>query len=330
MEQAIALDTPLPFKDRKTGLVVFGILEILAGALCVLLVPLLFLGQAMNSRVTGTEPNYRLALPGVMVYAMMAVVFLMLGIGSIRARRWARACCLILGWSWLLIGCIAVVVYAFLLPRILSQMPPGAPNLPGGARLLIMLFAMAFMVFFFVLIPLALVLFYQNQNVLATCEARDPVARWTDRCPLPVLALSLWLGSGALSMFLMPVAYHGVVPLFGTLVSGPVGLVFYLCMAGLFFYLARATYQLNPLAWWIVLGVMLLFGISNLLTFGRIDLSEMYRLMGYPEAQIRQMQQLNLLGNNFMLLSSALGCLPLIGYLIYIRRYFRPPYAASA
>lgn len=227
-------------------------------------------------------------------------------------------------------GSIAVVVYAFLLPKILSAGAPGAPNLPASARLVIILVAIAFMVVIFVFVPLALVLFYQNPNVRATCEARDPVPRWTDRCPLPVLALSMWLASGGVFMLLMPVAYRSVAPFFGTLISGIPGALFYLVVAGLFLYLARAAYRLNPRAWWLVLVIVVLFAASNLLTFSRVDLMEMYRLMGYPEGQIRQMQQFNVFqNNNFMLFCSGLGFVPLFGYLIYVRRFFRPPYATA-
>ncbi len=36
------------FKDRKTGLVIFGILQILLGALCALMVPLMILGIVIS------------------------------------------------------------------------------------------------------------------------------------------------------------------------------------------------------------------------------------------------------------------------------------------
>lgn len=81
MEPANLLATSPPFKDRKTGLLVFGILEIIAGAFCALLVPLLFFGQAMNSRMTGSALQFRLVLPAVAVYAMLAAVFVILASG---------------------------------------------------------------------------------------------------------------------------------------------------------------------------------------------------------------------------------------------------------
>ena len=47
---------------------------------------------------------------------------------------------------------------------------------------------------FMLLLPAAFLVFYQRASVRATCQRRDPQARWTDRCPLPVLAVSLTAG----------------------------------------------------------------------------------------------------------------------------------------
>src|SRR5438034_406184 len=108
------------FKDRKTGLVIFGILTALIGLLCALFVPLMFFG----------------------------------------------------------------VIY--------------------------------------VILPGAWVLFYRSRHVKATCESYDPMVRWTDHCPLPVLAVSLWLTFSALMMLVMAVVYKGILPMFGSFVAGPV------------------------------------------------------------------------------------------------------------
>jgi hypothetical protein len=174
-----------------------------------------------------------------------------------------------------------------------------------------------------VMIPLAVVLFYRSPNVHATCEARDPSIRWTDKCPLPVLGLSLWLAAGGVFMLIMPFAYSGAAPFFGVLLSGVAGSMFYLCMAICFGFLARGVYRQEPVAWWLLLGVIVLAGVSNLLTFARIDPREMYRLMGYSQAQLQQLQGLNVLNSDLMACFSAIGILPMVAYLLYVRRFFR-------
>ncbi len=62
---------------------------------------------------------------------------------------------------------------------------------------------------FFVLVPAVWMFFYQSRHVKATCEARDPVTRWTDACPLPVLGFCLWTWLAVPMMLVMALTGHG-------------------------------------------------------------------------------------------------------------------------
>jgi hypothetical protein len=79
-----ALPAPTEFKDRSTGLILFGILGILLGCLCALLVPMMVLEQIMSAKTMGGAPNLRMTTPGMMMYALLAVTFIWLGIRSTR------------------------------------------------------------------------------------------------------------------------------------------------------------------------------------------------------------------------------------------------------
>ncbi len=190
------------FKDRKAGLVIFGILTVMMGVVCALFVPLAIFAQTVSAKPAGTPPNYHVIVPAIVTYGGLAAILIWLGIGSIKTRRWARALLLIFSWSWLIVGVLSFVVVAFMAPQFLQAIEaaqrPGQPELSPAAKSIILLIpALMLLVIFFVL-PLIWVLFYQGKHVRATCEARDSVVRWTDRCPLPVLAISLWLAFGAL------------------------------------------------------------------------------------------------------------------------------------
>ena len=141
------------FKDRRTGLIIAGILQILMGALCALVIPLMIFGQVMSARMNGGEAQYRMIAPVVAVYAIMAAVFIVLGIGSIRCRRWARAFSLILGWSWLVMGILGVLMYSVMLPRLFRSGAPGFQGLPESAKAVMVVVALTFMGLFFVLVP---------------------------------------------------------------------------------------------------------------------------------------------------------------------------------
>ena len=175
----------------------------------------------------------------------------------------------------------------------------------------------------FLVIPGALVCFYQSRHVKATCEARDPVRRWTDACPLPVLAAALWLGLGALCMLPMPLAYKSVLPFFGTLLTGLPAMLFYVVWAAGSLWLAWAFYRVMPAAWWVVVVAFLLFSVSNIMTFTRIDIMEMYRLMGYPQKELEEMQKFNFLSGKGMAVWTACCMVPWLGYLFWIKKFFR-------
>jgi MFS family permease len=313
------------FKDRHGGLIGFGILVIIVGCICALFVPFMFFGLTMSSKATGRAADFRTVMPVVVMYDALAVMFIWLGIGSIMTRRWARALLLILAWVWLLTGVIMIGVMAIVLPMAFAHSPPGGQSLPEGTRIVMVIFMLGFMSVAFLILPGLLVLFYRSRHVKATCEARDPVVRWTDACPLPVLALSLMLGFGVLSMLPIMLLYHGVIPFFGRFVSGVPGTTLLLVMLTLWCYCAWATYKLKLAGWWITFigfGVLM---VSVLITFARADLMDMYRLMGYPQQQIELMQQYNFLTGRNMVWMMLICMAPYLGLLLWVKRYFRRP-----
>lgn len=323
-------DAPPPppvidFKDRRRGLMVFGILEILLGVLCLLMVGLMVLGQAMASRAGGGAAfNAQMMVPAMVVYVTLAAGFVWLGIGSIRYRRWARALVLILAWFWLCVGVITIPLLGVVMPRILAGSAPNGQGLPPGMLVTVMVFQLVFMTLFFVVLPGVLVFFYQSRHVKATCEARDPVRRWTDACPLPALAVacSLWLGS--IMMLAIPFAYRGTMPCFGTIVTGLPGTLLALALAALFFWLGGMWYRLKAAGWWWLLATLVVLSISNFITFSRVDLIDLYQKMGYPEAQLEMIRRQGWLSSGFMLWNSLVWLVPMLGYLVWVRRFFRP------
>jgi hypothetical protein len=49
----------------------------------------------------------------------------------------------------------------------------------------------------------------------------------------------------------------------------------------------------------------------------------MYQLMGYPQAQIDQIQKMGLFTGNHMTWLMSLTMLPFLGYLVFIKKYLR-------
>jgi len=316
--------SPYGYADRKTGLIVFGILIILMGLVCALFVPLMILGQSMAPQ--GSTGMTHTILPAAVMYLGIAVVFIWLGIGSIMARRWARALLLVLSGSWLVMGVVSMGMMIFLLPKIaagINAAPHSAGHAPppemGAIFTTIMMIIMGVI---YIVIPGVLFLFYRSRHVKATCDALDPVERWTDGTPLPVLAMCLWLPFTSAVLVMMALAYHGVLPFFGSFLSGPMGAVVYLVMAVILAYATREMYHLRWIGWWLVTVSICLFAISSFLTYSRHNIYEVYVLMGYSEQELAQLRQFNFFQGKTMAWMTLVSMTPFVGYLLFLRRYF--------
>lgn len=319
--------SPIPYKDRSAGLIIFGILTILLGCLAGLFIPLMLFGQVAAAQAPGGPHVQSSILPAIFIFAILSIALVWLGIGSIMARRWARALLLIISWGWLIMGLLDSLFMAFLLPKMFANITasatPGHPALPPAAATA---FAVVMCLIFgviFVLLPAIWTFFYNSRHVKATCEARDPVTRWTDACPLPVLGLCLWLMVTVPMMLVTPLMVRGVMPFFGVFLTGLPGMILCLCIAAIWAYAAWSLYHLDRRGWWVILIAMCVMTASSLLTFARHDIIEMYHLMGYPAAQIEQIRKSGLMVGNLMEWMTLFFMVPFLGYLLYIKRYLR-------
>jgi len=318
------------YKDRSTGLMVFGLLTLLLGVLVGLFIPLVLFGQAAAAKASHAPINYAVILPAVSIYGPLSVVLIWLGIGSMLARRWARALLLIGSWIWLVMGIMMLIFMAIFLPKVLGQIPAPSttgtnspPALPPGAMLGAMIVVVLFTGFIWIILPAVWVFFYKSPHVKATCEARQSLPSWTDACPLPVLGFCLWLAFCVPMMLLMPLMGKGVIPFFGQFLTGATGSVFYFLIAAAWATGAWRMYRLDARGWWLTLITLGLFFASAMLTYAQHDMVEAYRLMHYPEAQIEQLQKLGLFtGKNLCWVTGA-SMVPFFGYLLFIKKYFR-------
>ena len=313
-----------PFRDRRTGLIVFGVMEIMLGGFCLLLLPMTVFGQVLVAKQHGGEFDFGLVAPSLLTFLILAAGLIWLGIGSIQARRWARALLLCFGWMGLCAGLVALAVVIPTLGSMDAMMRQQGRELPAGALLFAKIVAVISIIVIYILIPGALVLFYRSANVKLTCEHRDAVPRWTDHCPLPVLAMCILQAFGAGYMVLMP-RFGGTIPLAGFLVTGWPARVAWVGFAVLSAYGARGFYRLDPRAWLIYSVAIGLFGISSLATFVRIDLLDYYRAVGLPEWQIKQLATSPLVQGHFIIWLSFLSLAIFGGYLLFLRRYFVAP-----
>ncbi len=312
-----------PFRDRSGGLMGFGILLIVLGGFCALFVPLMLLTllAPLPPELTDDGRGRGSLLTPILMYAGLAVALIWLGIGSLKAQRWARTLIMILSCGTLFGG-----IWTTLLMLYFANVGfPGVDNasVPLGARTSALAFAAVVLGLLFVVLPATLAWFYSRRDVKATCENRNPYACWTDACPAVVLALSLWQAFGAATLIFLLVGNHGVVPVFGQVLSGATGMGVCLVQAAAMGYCAWMLYHLKPAGWWLAVFLVVVSAISITLNSTWLDYGQLYQAMGYSTARIQQLLQYNFMQGGMGLLNVAVFTLPVIILLGLARRHFR-------
>jgi hypothetical protein len=322
-------DTGVPpnrqFKDMKAGLIIFGLMTMLVGGVCALFVPLMWYG-AKFPQPGGASQDLRMLAPILVMYGVLAAILVTLGIGSMMAQRWARALLLIFSWTWLIMGFVGMIFMMFGASRFTEgmneEMARNGAHTSPAPPVAMLVFMAIFGGVIFIILPAAWIFFYQNRNVKATCEAQDPVVRWTDRCPLPVLAVSLWFGFAVSALIASLIFLPAALPFFGAIVAGPMAKALYVAFAAVWGYGSWAFYKLDRRGWWVILACVCLFAVSGFVTYSRHDVSEMYALMGYTHDQIARMEKMSMFKGQAAAWLSFGGVIPMIGYMIYLRRFF--------
>ena len=316
------LATASSYKDRRTALLVAGVLEIILGAAAWLMAALMLLGASLAASQGGAR--VATMIPGMAVYGVGGVVFVVLGIGSIRARRWARALWLVVATSWLMIGILTLGMMLLMLPAMLQGPGGGVPAPPPGVQTLILAMVLAFMGVLGVALPAGLILFYRSPHVQATCEAENPRASWTDRSPLPVLGAAMWLGSMAVALPWMGLVYGGLYPAFGGFARGAFGHSLWVVSGLLSGLAAFGVFRQSKPLWWLAFGLVIALGASASLTYLVADLRQLYEAMGMGGVQLEQIERMGMLRPSYMVATTLTAILPLLTLLVWARTCFYP------
>src|SRR5216683_164956 len=301
------------FKDRRGWLVAFGVIEILIACFFLLMVVMMTVVVPSMPMPPGQPgmPKGLFALIGFLFYGPFAAVYLTVGIGSIRARNWARIAMIVLSSIWLAFGVLGTLSVAFLLPMILKQqqatMGQNGATLPEGFQGIMTTVMVTTQVIFMVLVPLIFLLFYASKNVKATCLAAGaqrsgvqgfgvsaitgpvvptvpsatlPVPASTTlsanqpatrQVPVPVIILAIWYAFSALST-LAAAALIPMTIVFGFVVHGVGARLISLTFAIIAGYCAWGLFKLRIEGWWATIGFLVFSTVSGLVTMFRLDM----------------------------------------------------------
>jgi hypothetical protein len=324
-EPPVVAGPPPADRDRRGGLIVFGVFEILGGAFFAFSLPMMVLGEFLTSRQQARPFDLAALAPIIVMYLVLAVGLVCLGIGSIRGRRWARALLLVLGWVALAGGSVALIVIATSLDgfeELVRQQTrqQGGQEMPAIAMTIMKAIMITSMLVFYVVIPGALVLFYRSPHVKRTCERLDPVERWTDRAPLPIIGACALMVFGAVAMLFTP-QFGGVMPLFGEAITGWPARLLWLGFAAISLYAARGFYRLDYRAWKIYLAFVIFCAVNYAASLSMLGFEAYFAATGVSGWQLDQIK-----GNP--LFERLAGWMPLVamvpftGFVLYLRRYF--------
>ena len=297
-----------PYRDRRTALLIAGVLEILLGVGAWLIVGLMIFAASMvTAQGAGSKGSM---IPGIAVYGIAGLVFVMLGVGSIRARRWARALWLVVSSFWLIGGVLAAAVVALLMASV------------AGVESILLIAILSFFAVFMIGLPASLLAFYRSPHVKATCEAAAPEPCWTDGCPLPVLGAALWFASMTLTLPWMGWLYGGLYPFFGHFVRGAAGHGLWMVSGLLSGIATYGIYRRIHTLWLLGLVLVLGQGISATVTYAVVDPKELFAAMGTEGAAVEQIERMGMLRPSFMIGSVAAAILPMVGLLLWARACF--------
>ena len=256
-----ALSSPAPpvVSDRRTGLVLFGSLQVLLGLLAAVFMLVVAAGHEFAQQ-SGSAPSESALASAVIVYGLAAAYFVATGVGSIRCRRWARALSVVVSALWMAAGIVGGLMIAVVMPRVLAaQGIPNTAAATGCAAVAVLVGGIG--------LPLILFLFYRRADVRSTCERIDTKSRWTDRVPLPVLAVILVLSFGAIALIANLASPR--FTLIGREVTGATAAITLFALAGLSAVVAVQLYRLKESAWWTLILLQLIgvaIAVSSLMT----------------------------------------------------------------
>ena len=235
-------------------------------------------------------------------YYLIALVFIPLGYGHLRLRRWARPLALALLWFWTVMGVPLCIAFLFAL---LSAKPLS----PILSMAVIALTCVAYPA-----IPAVMIRFYRSKAVRATFEKGEPAPHWIESLPVPVIVEGLLLAFYVVVLHAL-ILLNGAFPLFGRWVTGLPGIAIIdiVCLA--LVLLIWGILKQQKWGWW---GSLLSFAtltVSWLFTLFTSTWQDVLDALDFPAFERELMERVPLQGYHLAILAAAPLLLTLVAIL---------------
>ncbi len=275
------------YKDRSLILMLIGIPVMLIGIIAAVYGPIEFYPLYMFSE--GGRFHYEgfglgsLMFGNIAVqilgYYLVALIFIPLGYGHLRRRRWVRKFALSLLWFWLIVGAPLALLFILMLFSVKEIQP------------VMTWVIVAFTGFSYPVLPALLIAFYRREDVRLTLEYRDLRDNWWERTPLPISVLILLFGFYLVFLHI-PLLFRGAFPFFGQIFVDLDGM--FLIDAALLsmVVLLFGVYKRHRWAWW---GSLIYFGLllaNTIMTLFQVSFLELIAITQFPPTEIDILQEM--------------------------------------
>lgn len=274
-----------PHRDRSLHLMLIGMPALLLGFVAVVYAPLEVYPLYMFSE--GGRFHY----PGfgfgsfmfgniavqIVGYYLVALIFIPLGYGHLRRRRWVRSYALALLWFWLIVGAPLAVLFLFMLLSVKELSP-----LLAWLIILLTLFS-------YLGLPFVLIRFYRSDNVRLTLEQSDARSIWIDQTPVPRLVLMLLFGFYFVFVH-FPLMFRGIFPFWGRFLLNLEGMFLIDISLWILGILWFGIVKRKLWAWWGSIAYFLLLFVNSMITFLKVPYSQILSLLSFPDYEMKILQ----------------------------------------
>ncbi len=308
-----------PDRDHSTGLLVFGVLEIILGILSFSAAMFLMI-LVSETGLAGMKTSHFWVVMGLLFY--LTGWFAMIGLGSIRAARWARVLALVGSWAAVFFGTLAMALLLYILPGAYELLLESSALSPASAMTALYV-AISMLFFLQLVLPMGTIAFYGLQGVRTTCERKNSSPCWSDGYPLPLLAMGFVSVSGCLTVVFGATTNYAVF-LFGYVWTGWKGFIVVFAAAVACGYIGWGVFMRRMHAWWMAYAIIVLIAASMMLTFSELDMATLFRAMNYAPASVDTLASMRLISPAVLTFVVCIWGIMACIYLVWVRGCFQP------
>jgi hypothetical protein len=306
----------MPHNDRSLILILIGIPTLLFGIVAAIYGPIEFYPLYMFTEGGkfyyegfgfGSFMFANIALQ-IVGYYIVALIFIPLGYGHLRQRRWVRNYALALLWFWLVVGAPIAVLFLLMIFSVKDYQP------------VLVGMILAFTGFSYPFLPIILIRFYNREDVLLTLEQHDQRKGWWDQTPIPILVLVLLFGLYVIFLH-VPLLLRGIFPFFGNFLINLDGMFMIDAAILSLLFLLVGVIKRKRWAWWGSLIYFSLLLFNTVFTLTQVSVPKLLDALQLPATEMDILQGIPLSRYHLMVAFGLPLSLTIIAVIVS-KRYF--------